>query len=120
MEQALYALRVLKSHGKSEGSLQAVFQSTVVSTLTYASPAWRGFASAAVLDRVDRFNKTTSEYLDISITSFQSDCRPWNFIDPELKFSMHIHEIAARAKQRAALIHTLFPLSFLHQSSQGI
>ena len=54
--QALYALRVLKSHGMSEGSLQSVFQSTVVSRLTYASPAWRGFASiAAVLDRVDRF-----------------------------------------------------------------
>ena len=29
-------------------------------------------------------------------------------IDPELKFSIHIHEIAARAKQRAALIHRCF------------
>ena len=37
--QALYALRVLKSHGMSEGSLQSVFQSTVVSRLTYASMA---------------------------------------------------------------------------------
>ena len=36
-----------RSHGMSEGSLQSVFQSTVVSRLTYASPAWRGFASAA-------------------------------------------------------------------------
>ena len=53
--QALYALRVLKSHGMCEASLQTVFQSTVVSRLTYASPAWRGFVSAAALERVDGF-----------------------------------------------------------------
>ena len=41
-------------------------------------------------------------------------------IDPELKFSRHIHEIAAHAKQRAALIYRCFSLTFLHQSSQGI
>ena len=29
-------------------------------------------------------------------------------IDPELKFSRHIHEIVARAKQRAALVHRCF------------
>ena len=53
--QALYALRVLKSHGMGEASLQTVFQSTVVSRLTYASPAWWGFVSAAALERVDGF-----------------------------------------------------------------
>ena len=53
--QALYALRILKSNGMSNACLQAVYQSTVVSRLTYASQAWRGFASRAALDRLDSF-----------------------------------------------------------------
>jgi hypothetical protein len=53
--QALYALRILKSHGMSNACLQAVYQSTVVSRLTYACQAWRGFASRAALDRLDSF-----------------------------------------------------------------
>ena len=55
--QTLYALRILKSHGMSNACLQAVYQSTVVSRLTYACQAWRGFASRAALDRLDSFLK---------------------------------------------------------------
>ena len=53
--QALYALRILKSNGMSNACLQTVYQSTVVSRLTYASQAWRGFASRAALNRLDSF-----------------------------------------------------------------
>ena len=42
-------------HGMSNACLQAVYQSTVVSRLTYACQAWRGFASRAALDRLDSF-----------------------------------------------------------------
>ena len=50
-------IRILKLNGMSNACLQAVFQSTIVSRLTYASQAWHGFVSRAALDRVDNFLK---------------------------------------------------------------
>ena len=45
--QSLYALRVLRSHGFGDQSLQTVFQATVYSKLQYASSARWGFTNAA-------------------------------------------------------------------------
>ena len=42
--QILYALKTLKSNGLSGKQLESVFKSTCISSLTYASPAWRGYA----------------------------------------------------------------------------
>ena len=42
-EQTLYTLQVLRHHGLSDVGLQEV----VVSRLTYASPTWSGFVTAA-------------------------------------------------------------------------
>lgn len=53
--QTLYALRTLRYHGLNSGSIQAIFQATVVAKLTYASPAWWGFASATDRNRLETF-----------------------------------------------------------------
>ena len=41
--QALYALRILRSHGLGEADIQTVFRSIVQAKLLCASPAWWGF-----------------------------------------------------------------------------
>jgi len=51
--QNLFALKTLKAHGASKDMLHQVCQATLVNRITYASPAWRGFASAADLGRLD-------------------------------------------------------------------
>ena len=48
-------LRVLRHHGMNDAGLQTVFRAVVVSRLMYASPAWRGFATATDIKRVDAF-----------------------------------------------------------------
>ena len=45
----LYMLRILRSHGLSDMSLQDVFRATVLAKLTYRSPAWSGYCTAADL-----------------------------------------------------------------------
>jgi len=37
---SMYAISVLRSHGKCAPLLQQVFQSVVISKITYAAPAW--------------------------------------------------------------------------------
>jgi len=49
------SVRVLRHHGMNDVGLQTVFRAVVVSMLTYASPAWRGFIAATDLQRVDAF-----------------------------------------------------------------
>ena len=44
--QSLYAIKLLKSHGLDTLSIYDVCSATVVSRLTYASPAWWGFTTA--------------------------------------------------------------------------
>ena len=44
--QARFALRTQLHHGLQTNALQAIFQATVVAKLSYASPAWWGFANA--------------------------------------------------------------------------
>jgi len=51
----LYMLRILRSHGISDASLQDVFRATVLAKLTYCSPAWSCYCTAADLSRLDGF-----------------------------------------------------------------
>ena len=44
--QSLYALKLLKSHGLDTQTIYTVCRTTVASRLTYAAPAWWGFATA--------------------------------------------------------------------------
>ena len=53
--QSLYALRILRSNGMSEKNLQTIFCASVIAKLTYASPAWWGFANADVRGRIHAF-----------------------------------------------------------------
>ena len=53
--QSVYALRVLRSHGFDDQSLQTVFQATVISKLHYASSAWWGFTNAAQRNQLESF-----------------------------------------------------------------
>ena len=45
--RVLYGLHTLRSHGMPPPALHAVFQSTALAKVTYASPAWWGFTNAA-------------------------------------------------------------------------
>ena len=43
--QNIYALKLLKAHGMSLTSVSDVCRATVIARLTYAAPAWWGFAN---------------------------------------------------------------------------
>jgi len=51
----MYAISVLRSHVMCAPLLQQVFQSVVISKLTYAAPAWWGFSTSADRQRVETF-----------------------------------------------------------------
>ena len=53
--QSLHALRVLRTHALSAPLINTVFTSKILSKITYCSPAWRGFASAADLTMLEGF-----------------------------------------------------------------
>jgi len=51
---SMYAITVLRSHGMAELlALQQVFCAVVISRLTYAAPAWRGFTTSSDRQRID-------------------------------------------------------------------
>ena len=53
--RSMYAISVLRSHGMCASLLQQVFQSVVISELTYAAPAWWGFSMSADRLRFETF-----------------------------------------------------------------
>ena len=53
--QTLFALRTLRHHGMPVSAIQTVFQAIVVAKLSYASPAWWGFANMADRGRLEAF-----------------------------------------------------------------
>ena len=53
--KALYALRVLQTHGMTTPALQIVFQATVLSKIIYCSPAWSGFCRATDMAQMEAF-----------------------------------------------------------------
>ena len=63
--QSLFALRTLRHHGLPTDALQIVFQATVVSKLSFASPAWWGLTSAADPGRLEAYLRRyhTSSFL---------------------------------------------------------
>ena len=74
--QSLYAVKLLKSHGLDQQSIKDVCHATVISRLTYASPAWWGFCNAAdkqwlqsIANRAVRWG-----YLDAATASIETIC----------------------------------------------
>jgi len=51
----LYGLHTLRSHGMPPPAIHAVFQSTALAKVTYASPAWWGFTNAVDRNRLEAF-----------------------------------------------------------------
>ena len=74
--QTLFALRTLRQHGLPTDALQVIFQATVIAKLTYASPAWWGFASADDRARLVAFVRRSVRlgYCSASSPSLDSIC----------------------------------------------
>ena len=74
--QTLFALRTLRRHGLPNDAIHSVFQAVVVAKLTYASPAWWGFSSAADRGRLEAFLRRAVifNYRSDSVPSFLSLC----------------------------------------------
>ena len=79
----MYAISVLRSHGMCAPLLQQVFQSVVISKLTYAAPAWWGFSTSADRQRVETFlRRAARSGLWVSATTAEElvdDADEWLF-----------------------------------------
>ena len=51
--QSMHALRILRSHGMHDSLIHKIFNSIILSKLSYASPAWRGFMLSCDITRID-------------------------------------------------------------------
>ena len=73
--QVMYALKTLKHSGLAMRPLDIVSNSTLVSPIIYASPAWWGFASLEDCGRLQGvFNKAARWGLCSSPPNFQNIC----------------------------------------------
>jgi len=74
--QSLFALQTLRQHGLPTDALQVVFQAIVINKLTYASPAWWGFASTDDQNRIEAFLRRSTKlgYQANSKSTFASLC----------------------------------------------
>ena len=74
--QASYALRVLRTRGLDDATLQHVYRATVVARLTYAASAWRGLARTSDLQRIssviDRARR--HGYCPADLPSYDEQC----------------------------------------------
>jgi hypothetical protein len=74
--QILYALRIIKAHGMSKIAIQTVFQAVVNAKITYATPAWWGFTSAAERQRINAFIRrcVRSNLCSPDVKLFEEQC----------------------------------------------
>ena len=74
--QSLFALRTLWQQGLPADAPQVVFQAIVINKLSYASPAWWGFASADDQNHLEAFlwQSTKFGYRGNSTSTFTSLC----------------------------------------------
>ena len=75
--QSMYALKILRAHGMTTQSLCTVFNSVIVSKLSYASPAWLGFAKEQDKNRIEALlnRGRRSGFRAANAPSFQSTCK---------------------------------------------
>jgi len=48
----MFALRTLRAHGMAQASLHDICKATLITQITYASPAWNGFLCVADRNRL--------------------------------------------------------------------
>jgi len=72
----MYALRVLRVHGLSDGALQSIYRSVVLAKLMYASSLWIGFANAADRQKILAFlnRSKRSGFCDSELDNFNTLC----------------------------------------------
>ena len=78
----LYALNTLRAHGMNNEGLWKGFRAGIVSKLTYASPAWSGFASQLDINKINRLNK--AKKLDFHPTEDPTIFQLWGNADDKL------------------------------------
>jgi len=94
----LFALWILRQHGLPADELQVIFQAIVINELTYASPAWCGFASTDDQNRIEAFlpRSTKLGYQANSKSTFASLCE-----EPDERLFHHV------TYNRYHLLHSL-------------
>ena len=63
--QRLYLLKLLRHQGLSDAQLSVIANAVIVSRLLYALPAWGGFLSVELVNRINAFYDVCSVF-DIS------------------------------------------------------
>ena len=58
----MYALKILRARGMNPGDLHEVFRSVVIGKISYASPAWWGYANAQDKERIESFLRKSKHY----------------------------------------------------------
>ena len=53
--QRIYILKLLRHQGMSSQQIITVAYALILSRITYALPAWGGFLSAALIDKINAF-----------------------------------------------------------------
>ena len=94
--QSFFVLRTLHHQGLSDDSLKLIFVSKILSKLTYASPAWWGFASAASRDQLEavlrkarKFNYYSSNQANFSEIAQTHDYKLFRSIIEDPHHSLH-------------------------------
>jgi len=60
--QSLFALRTMRQHGLDNKSLHQIFTAKILSKLTYAAPAWWGYASASSKLQFESFLRKANKF----------------------------------------------------------
>ena len=96
--QRTYLLKILRERGMPGEQLKLVFQALIASKINYAISAWGGFASKAVIDRVDVFSRK---------------CKKWKFSNSYNTFEFMLQKadksLFKRICQPSHCLHALLP-----------
>ena len=99
INQRLYLLNQLKMQGLSKQKLSNVFNAIVMSRITYAAAAWRGYASSAECN---------------NIQAFLIKAKRWGLISKDMNFDdiLNVHEskLFKKAQNRSHCLSHFFPL----------
>ena len=105
--QATYALKLVKSHGLPMRSMDIVTQSTLFSPLTYASPAWIGYANKEDLSRLQAPINRAHRWGLCSASLFQALCdkADQTLFQKVTSFTVHIYTLCYPSSE---IQHTIF------------
>jgi hypothetical protein len=103
--QSLHALRVLKSRGLPQVSLHDIYNSVIISKLTYAAPAWWGLKTAEERHRIETFVRKSKRY---------NYCSQDTHAITEICDNMNSKLFSSVTKNNHHVLHNLLPNSKTH------